>query len=81
MNHLLGNLPVVVRLHVGSVSQNNSKVFFEFSIYSNFYEIFEPFSVEEIYTKGESVYTTLFGVCKVTTKIVFELKHTFWFMM
>ena len=64
-------------LHVGSGSWNSSKVFFEFSIYSNFYEIFRTFSVEEKYTKGERFYTTLFGVCKVIAKPVSDLNTLF----
>ena len=57
------------------------KCFLNFPYIRIFMNFFEPFLFEEKYTKGESVYTTRFGVCKVAEKIVFELKHTFWFMM
>ena len=65
-------------LYVGPGIRNNSKVFFEFSIYSNFYEIFcEPFMLNKN-IQMEKVFILLFLVCaKLLQRLFLNLNTHF----
>ena len=71
MHHLLGNLSVVDESSCWiRKSKQFKSVFWIFHIFEFLWK-FWTFFVEEKYTKGESVYTTLFCVCKFIAHIFF----------